>query len=163
MSLNLKYFCSDESFFSIRSSKVKICIRNPSLNAISMAGLIWLAGCSGTMTGAVRETGQPISIEYEQGMDSDTLKASIDGETFVGKSVMKGASATFGTAFDNTNFGMVSLLGQTTTGDFVAVLLGSRGSSLNCNLQYADSSGVTSSGGVGVCKHSDGRIIDFVW
>jgi hypothetical protein len=115
------------------------------------------------MTGAIRGTGQPVSLDYEQGMDSDTLKASIDGEMFVGKSVMKGATASFGTAFGRPQYGVVSLLSQTTTGDFVAVLLGSKGSSLNCNLQYADSTGGTGSGGVGICQHSDGRIIDIVW
>jgi hypothetical protein len=117
----------------------------------------------------MRGSGQPVQFSYEQGMDSDTLTAVIDGETFRGKSVMRGASTTIGTGFgtatagSTTVFGTTTLIGSTYTGDFVAVLLGSRGSSLSCQLQYADSSGFTTSGGVGVCQHSDGRVIDIVW
>ncbi|MDZ4120747.1 MAG: hypothetical protein U1C69_15930 [Phaeovulum sp.] len=102
-------------------------------------------------------------------MDSDTLTANIDGEAFLGKAVMRGATTTVGTGFVTafaagaSGFGTATLFGASYTGDFVAVLLGTRGSSLNCQLQYADSSGFTTSGGVGVCQHSDGRVIDIVW
>lgn len=128
-----------------------------------------LGACAGTMQGVVRGTGQPVQFSYEQGMDSDTLRAVIDGESFQGKAVMRGASTSFGTAFGTaysgtaSAFGTSSIVGSTYTGDFVATLLGSRGSSLSCQLQYADSSGFTAMGGVGVCQHSDGRIIDIVW
>ena len=128
-----------------------------------------LAACSGTMQGVMRGSGQPVQFSYEQGMDSDTLTAVIDGESFRGKSVMRGASTTVGTGFGTvraagtTAFGTTTVFGSTYTGDFVAVLLGSRGSSLSCQLQYADSSGFTTSGGVGVCQHSDGRVMDIIW
>ena len=128
-----------------------------------------LAACSGTMQGVMRGSGQPVQFEYEQGMDSDMLTAVIDGESFRGKAVMRGASTTVGTGFGTvsvagtTAFGTTTVIGSTSTGDFVAVLLGSRGSSLSCQLQYADSSGFTTSGGVGVCQHSDRRVIDIVW
>lgn len=85
------------------------------------------------------------------------------------KAVMRGASTTFGTAFGTatagttTAFGTSILIGSSYTGDFVATLIGNRGSTLSCQLQYADSSGFTTAGGVGVCQHSDGRIIDIVW
>jgi hypothetical protein len=121
------------------------------------------------MKGAIRGTGQPIQFAYTQGMHSDSLTAVIDGEAFEGKAVMRGASSSvgtgYGTAFSGGNvvFTPVTVFGSTTTGDFVATLLGNRGSSLNCELQYADSSGFTTAGGVGVCRHSDGRIIDIVW
>ena len=128
-----------------------------------MFALIVLSGCSGTMTGAIRGTGQPVAFAYEQGMDSDILKTTINGEDFAGKSVIQGASSTIGTVFGGPNFGTATVFGSSYTGDFVAVLLGSKGSSLNCKLQYADSSGFTTSGGVGVCNHSDGRVIDIVW
>ncbi|WP_372603336.1 hypothetical protein [Actibacterium sp.] len=128
-----------------------------------------LAACSGTMQGSVRGTGQPVIFNYEQGMSSDTLTAVIDGETFHGKAVMRGATSTVGTGFGTayaggtSAYGTSTIFGTTTTGDVVATLLGSRGSSLNCDLQYADSSGYTTAGGVGVCRHSDGRVIDIVW
>jgi hypothetical protein len=128
-----------------------------------------LSACGGTMQGVVRGTGQPVQFTYEQGASSDSLTAVIDGETFQGKAVMRGASTTVGTAFgtayagSTSAFGTSTLIGSSYTGDFVATLLGSRGSTLSCQLQYADSSGFTTAGGVGVCQHSDGRVIDVVW
>lgn len=128
-----------------------------------------LSACGGNMQGVVRGTGQPVTFAYEQGMSSDSLTAEIDGEAFAGKAVMRGASTTVGTAFGTatagtpTAFGTSTLIGSSYTGDFVATLIGNRGSTLSCQLQYADSSGFTTAGGVGVCQHSDGRVIDIVW
>jgi hypothetical protein len=90
-------------------------------------------------------------------MSSDSLTATIDQEVFVGKSVMRGSSTAIG------NVGLSTLVASSYTGDFVAKLLGNRGSTLSCELQYADSSGLTTAGGVGVCQHSDGRLIDIIW
>lgn len=128
-----------------------------------------LSACGGNMQGVVRGSGQPVIFTYEQGMSSDSLTAEIDGETLAGKAVMRGASTTVGTAFGTatagttTAFGTSTLIGSSYTGDFVATLIGNRGSTLSCQLQYADSSGFTTAGGVGVCQHSDGRVIDIVW
>jgi hypothetical protein len=125
------------------------------------AAMIALTGCVGEMTGQVRGSGERITFAYEQGLDSDTYSAVIGNESFSGKAVMDGANATiatgFGTAFD------ASLFGTTTTNRFIAILLGSKGSSLNCQMRYANPYGNTASGGVGVCQHSDGRMIDVVW
>ncbi|MDF1621201.1 hypothetical protein [Pseudothioclava nitratireducens] len=139
------------------------------VNAMLVASISLLSACGGTMQGAVRGSGQPVQFSYEQGMSSDMLTAVIDGETFNGKAVMRGASTTIGTGFGTataggtTAFGTTTIVGSSYTGDFVAVLLGSKGSTLSCQLQYADSSGFTTAGGVGVCQHSDGRVIDIVW
>lgn len=128
-----------------------------------------LSACGGNMQGVVRGTGQPVIFAYEQGMSSDSLTAEIDGEAFAGKAVMRGASTTVGTAFGTatagttTAFGTSTIIGSSYTGDFVATLIGNRRSTLSCQLQYADSSGFTTAGGVGVCQHSDGRVIDIVW
>ncbi|MCZ4365494.1 hypothetical protein [Sulfitobacter dubius] len=116
-----------------------------------------LSACSGNMQGMVRGTGEPVAFSYEQGMSSDSLTATIDQEVFVGKSVMRGSSTAIG------NVGLSTLVASSYTGDFVAKLLGNRGSTLSCELQYADSSGLTTAGGVGVCQHSDGRLIDIIW
>ena len=130
---------------------------------------ILVGGCGGNMQGVIRGTGQPVTFSYEQGVSSDSLTAVIDGEQFTGKAVMRGATSTFGTGFGTASSGSstanvsTSIFGSTTTGDFVATMLGNRGSSLSCQLQYADSSGFTAAGGVGVCQHSDGRVIDIVW
>jgi len=118
---------------------------------------ITLSACSGNMQGMVRGTGEPVAFSYEQGMSSDSLTATIDQEVFVGKSVMRGSSTAIG------NVGLSTLVASSYTGDFVAKLLGNRGSTLSCELQYADSSGLTTAGGVGVCQHSDGRLIDIIW
>ena len=128
-----------------------------------------LSACGGNMQGVVRGTGQPVTFAYEQGVSSDSLTAEIDGEDFAGKAVMRGASTTVGTAFGTatagsaTAFGTSTLVSSSYTGDFVATLIGNRGSTLSCQLQYADPSGFTTAGGVGVCQHSDGRVFDIVW
>jgi hypothetical protein len=128
-----------------------------------------LAGCAGEMQGVVRGTGQPVQFAYEQGVSSDSYTAEIDGELFQGRAVMDGATSTFGTGF-GTAFGggnivnaSTQVFAQTTTGNISATLLGNRGSTLQCAMRYADSSGLTTSGGIGQCSHSDGRIIDVVW
>lgn len=123
-----------------------------------MALILALSACSGTMNGVTRGTGEAVTFSYEQGMDSDTLTAVIGGETFRGKAVMRGAQSISATTLSGD-----MIFGSSSTGDAVAVLIGNRGSSLSCQLQYADSSGFTTSGGVGVCRHSDGRVIDVVW
>ncbi|MEN8833799.1 hypothetical protein [Pacificibacter sp.] len=119
-----------------------------------------LIACSGTMTGQIRGTGERVQFNYEQGLDHDIYTSIIGSERFSGKAIMDGSSSTYATAFGG---GISDLFGTSTTNRFVAVLLGDKGSSLNCRMRYADSSGFTTSGGVGECRHSDGRIIDIVW
>ena len=43
-----------------------------------------------------------------------------------------------------------------------ATLIGSKGSTLKCLMQYADSTRLTLFGGVGECVHSGGSVIDVV-
>ncbi|MEM8871070.1 MAG: hypothetical protein AAGE38_11760 [Pseudomonadota bacterium] len=130
--------------------------------AICVASLsLSLAGCGGTMQGVVRGEGTPVQFTYEQGLDRDFYTAIVDGEQFSGQAVNAGASSGVGTVFTGTDVGTV--LVNSTTGEFVAVLLGNRGSTMRCQMNYADSSGFTSLGGVGLCQHSDGRIIDVTW
>lgn len=130
-------------------------------NSILVYAALSLAGCAGEMTGQVRGTGERVVFKYEQDFDQDRYSTVIGGETFSGKAVMDGSTSGVGTVFGD---GWDSaIFGSTTTNRFVAVLLGNKGNSLNCQMRYADSSGFTSSGGVGQCLHSDGRIIDVVW
>lgn len=126
--------------------------------ACPMALILAISACSGTMNGVTRGTGEAVTFSYEQGMDSDTLTAAIGDETFRGKAVMRGAQSISATTLSGD-----MIFGSSSTGDAVAVLIGNRGSSLSCQLQYADASGFTTSGGVGACRHSDGRVIDVVW
>jgi hypothetical protein len=126
-----------------------------------MAFCVMLPACGGTMQGVIRGAGTPVAIAYEQGMVRDYYTTTIDGEAFSGQAVADGASSNFGTVFANGNMGTVVM--SSTSGDFVAVMIGNRGSSIRCQMNYADSSGLTNMGGVGVCQHSDGRIIDVMW
>lgn len=120
-----------------------------------------LAACGGTMQGVVRGEGTRVQFQYEQGMDHDFYTAVLDGETFKGQAVQANATSGSGVGFvDGTT---VPVFTSTTTGNLVAVLFGDRGSTMRCNMNYADSSGFTSLGGVGVCQHSDGRVVDVMW
>lgn len=134
-----------------------------------------LSACAGTMNGMIRGSGEPISIAYTQGMQHDNLQVTMpDGETFTGKAVMVGHSTSMGTGFGTatansssgayatasvTSFGVV----ESYTGSMQAVLFGNKGHTMRCKFQYADSSGFTTAGGVGLCETSDGRVVDVQW
>lgn len=124
----------------------------------TLSVLLIVSACSGTMQGVTRGTGEAVQFSYQQGMSSDTLTAMIGSESFTGKAVQRGRQSISATTLSGD-----AVFGSSSTGDMVAVLLGSRGSSMSCQLHYADSSGFTTSGGVGVCQHSDGRVIDVIW
>lgn len=113
------------------------------------------------MQGVVRGKGTPVQFQYEQGMQTDTYTTVIDGETFIGKAVF--ADARTGIGYGIGGGATATFIGTSYSGNLVATLLGNRGSTMRCNMNYADSSGYTPSGGVGVCQHSDGRIIDVLW
>jgi len=129
--------------------------------AIILAVITLTAGCDGTMTGVVRGDGTRIPFEYSQGMDRDFYSTTIDGENFTGQAIPAGASSGFGTVF--TSDGMHNVFTTSYTGQFVALLLGDKGATMRCQMQYADTSGFTTAGGIGVCNHSDGRIVDITW
>ena len=105
-----------------------------------------VGGCAGTMQGIVRGEGTRLQFAYEQGMMSDTYTVEIDGEVFSGRLVMLDSGETFATAF-GTTFGSIAstssaatVISSFTSGRFKATLLGNRGSTLRCLMQYADSS-----------------------
>ena len=123
--------------------------------------VIVAGGCAGNMQAIIRGEGTPVVFSFEQGFSSDFYSAEIDGERFTGRAVMADSSSAFSSLYGAG----VYLSGSTyvTTGNFKATLLGDRGSTLRCLMQYASSEGFTPSGGVGECVHSDGRYIDIVW
>ena len=120
-----------------------------------------LVACAGTMQGVVRGEGTRVTFKYEQGMDRDFYEVTIDGEHFKGQAVHADARTGVGVGF--TDGTTVPVITSSTSGNFVAVIFGDRGSTMRCNMNYADSSGFTTMGGVGVCQHSEGRIIDIIW
>jgi len=127
------------------------------------ACLFLSAYAGGTMSGLVRGSGDMISIAYKQDMQHDNLQVTMpDGETFTGKAVNVGHSTGIGTGFDSDGDSSSIVMNQY-TGSVQAVLFGDKGSSMRCKFQYADSSGYTPAGGIGICKTSDGRIVDVQW
>ncbi|MCA0873812.1 hypothetical protein LCL97_23520 [Seohaeicola saemankumensis] len=128
-----------------------------SRNVSCTAAMLVLSACSGTMQGVVRGDGTRVAFQYEQGAQNDTYRAQLDGEQFLGKAVF--ADAVSGYIVTPTSL----VPYKSTTGNLIATLLGNRGSTMSCKMTYANSSGLTNDGGIGVCQHSDGRIIDVVW
>lgn len=120
-----------------------------------------VAGCGGTMQGIIRGEGTPVQFQFEQGLYRDFYTATIYGENFSGQAVDAGATNSFGNVY--TTGGIGSVVTSTSSGNFVAVMFGDRGSSMRCQMNYADSTGFTSLGGVGICRMSNGRIIDVTW
>ena len=136
---------------------------------------VFISGCAGTMNGMVRDTGERVQMSYTQGMQHDSLEVVMpDGETFTGKVVMTGNSTSMGWGYGsatatNSYGGSAYATGSafsvvdTYTGSMLGVLFGDRNHTMRCKLQYADSSGFTTMGGVGLCETSDGRVIDVQW
>ncbi len=119
---------------------------------------LFLSACAGTMNGMIRESGKPVTISYTQAMLHDNLQVTMpDGEIFTGKAVISDQSTS--TIMVGTTFGT----GQRSTGSVQAILFGSKHHTMNCKLQYADSSGDPSDGGVGICETSNGKTIDVQW
>lgn len=120
-----------------------------------------LIACGGTMQGVIRGEGSRVTFKFEQGFDRDFYEATIDGEHFKGQAVH--ADARSGVGIGSAAGTMVSVVTSSTSGNVVAVMFGNKGSTMRCTMNYADSSGFTTAGGVGVCQHSDGRTIDIMW
>lgn len=131
------------------------------LKAIVSSALTLLAACGGTMDGVVRGEGTRVTFLYKQGMERDFYEATIDGEHFRGQAVQ--ADARTGTGVGYASGKTVHVITSSSSGNIVAVMFGDKGSTMRCNMNYADSSGFTSMGGVGICQHSDGRTIDIMW
>ena len=129
-------------------------VRGTLLGLIALAGM---AACSGTMDGVVRGDGTRVELQYEQGLHRDYFTAVVDGESFKGQGVFAAANTSIGS-------GLGGIAAANSYGsNVVAVMFGNEASTMHCNLNYADSTGFTSAGGIGVCEHSDGRIIDVIW
>jgi hypothetical protein len=119
---------------------------------------LFLSACAGTMNGMVRNSGEPVSIAYTQNMQHDNLQVTMpDGEVFIGKAVQTDRST--GTIAIGKDFGVV----ESSTGSVQAVLFGNKKHTMQCKLQYANASGFTTDGGVGVCQTSNNKIIDVQW
>ena len=135
---------------------------------IAFIGLNLISSCSGSMD-AVSSTGNTVKFKYTSGVTSDEYTAVVGNESFKGRAVQVDVKTTFGTAFGQafssygTATGVANQINTSSGGKVKATLIGSKGSTLKCLMQYADSTGITLFGGVGECIHSDGSVIDVVW
>ena len=120
---------------------------------LSAMTAIVLAGCSGHMQGTIRDEGTPVQFSYKPGAFAHVFIAEIDGERFSGRAPPVGTKS-----YRFPVSGSV----YTAVGNVYAIMRGDRGSTLRCVMRYADSTGSTTSGVLGECFHSDGRIIDVV-
>ena len=128
------------------------------LTKLMFTSCLFLCACAGTMNGMIRESGKPVTISYTQAMLHDNLQVTMpDGEIFTGKAVISDQSTS--TIMVGTTFG----IGHSSSGSVQAILFGSKHHTMNCKLQYADSSGDPSDGGVGICETSNGKTIDVQW
>ncbi|WP_058239651.1 hypothetical protein [Shimia marina] len=124
---------------------------------------LFLSACGGTMHGVVRGEGTPVAFSYKQGLDRDTYTAVMNGETFTGEAIYPDNNANYDLGV-NPNPGINDDdFAMRISGPVPATLFGNKGSTMQCNMLYADSSGFTTAGGKGVCLHSAGKIIDVLW
>lgn len=134
---------------------------------LCIAASLVASACAGTMQGRERAGGGIVTFDFtETGMAHGTLRAVLaDGEQFQGKHVYQSGvsiGSGFGTASSGpvtafaTAFGAVSAFSN----DNQAVLFGDRGHTMQCGFRVADPVIGMTSGGVGVCQVSDGRVID---
>lgn len=152
--MRVRSVAQTRNFSDGRFGKALLCI-------LAGSALALLAACGGTMQGVVRGEGSRVTFKYEQGLDRDFYEATIDGEHFKGQAVHADARTGVGVGFAAGT--TVPVVTSSTSGNIVAVMFGDKGSTMRCNMNYADSSGFTTMGGVGLCQHSDGRRIDIMW
>jgi hypothetical protein len=126
--------------------------------------LIMVMACSGKMDGVVRRDAKRIDIMYSDSRLKTAELATVlpNGERFNGKSepydrnqeVMSADSSTT----DDAAVHFEDL--QTFAGNVKATLTSDRGNVIECRFKLTDVVIGFSSGGVGICQVSDGRVID---
>ena len=139
-------------------------MHKPFFAALSLVALI---GCSGSMQGVIAGSSERPQISYQQGMDSDNLTVAMPtGEVFEGKILHAGRMETvgFGTAMSGLNTASGTYIGTSSTGQMVGKLFSDRGRVMELpEMQYPNSSGFTTAGGVGQCQIVGGERLDIVW
>ncbi|MCV6613700.1 MAG: hypothetical protein OIF35_01905 [Cellvibrionaceae bacterium] len=133
---------------------------------LSVALLLSLAACESTGTIVGRSAqGDPVALDYQQGfMDSaGTLKLTMaDGERFEGKFVQHSSTHSSDAVIIGESSRDDSILlgdGSSTSSLAKALLLGDRGSSMECEFQLAEPRWGIKAGGIGSCASDDGREI----
>ena len=136
-------------------------MKNPGVLIAAALLILATAGCSGKMDGIIRRDAKRIDILYT---DSRVAVAELvavlpSGERFSGKSqrlditaeAMKAKTDSISAHFDDLN---------TFAGNVKATLIGDGGNLIECRFKLSDLIIGFSSGGIGLCQMSDGRVID---
>jgi hypothetical protein len=139
-------------------------MKKPVIWFLAVIVLMAAVGCSGTMDGIIRRDAARIQITFT---DTRVAAAELitvlpDGERFQGKPEkldaqkdMMAAGAAQGTSEPASFPALLSF-----PGNVKALLSGSKGRQMACRFRLTDVILGFSSGGVGLCQMSDGRVID---
>jgi len=137
-------------------------------NMKTLVGLALLlsltAGCSGQMDAVIRRDAKRVEIVYTDSRlaTAELIAVLPNGERFQGKSrrfdrtqeLMEAGSSD--TADESGKYDAL----QTFSGNAKATLTGNRGSTIECRFHITDIIIGYSSGGMGICQVSDGRVLD---
>ena len=121
-------------------------------------------GCSGTMDGVIRRDAKRIDIMFSDSRSAVAELVAVlpNGERFSGKSEHYDKSRDMmsadSTVTDDVAIHFEDL--QTFAGNAKATLTSDRGNIIECRFKLTDIIIGFSSGGVGLCQVSDGRVID---
>lgn len=135
--------------------------------------LIIANSCAGTMRGFVREGCKPVVFQFvDNGYDGGDLSVTIhDGEMYKGE-YKYNTSSTVGFAYgagynfskNYNQFGILSAYASTTDSGLVQARLGgSKGHLMECQFVKRYQQESLALGGNGLCRTSDGKIIDIMW
>jgi hypothetical protein len=123
--------------------------------------VIVMSGCAGKMDGIIRRDAKRIDIIYSDSRVSvaDLIVVLPNGERFSGKPERLDLSKEMmETDSDDIQIHFEHL--RTFNGNVKATLTGNRGDNIKCRFRLADTIIGFSSGGIGLCQVSDGRVID---
>ena len=130
---------------------------------ISMISVVVLsAGCSGSMNGVLRGSGEQVSLSRYSGLCLDSLQVTLpDGETFIGyiaATESDGEADPFCVSRYQKVTSSGSLIGDGRDAD--SILFGDRLNMMRCELSFQEPGRWGPASGTGVCRLSDGRTID---
>jgi len=130
---------------------------------ISMISVVVLSvGCSGSINGVLRGSGEQASVSLYSGLCLDSLQVTLpDGETFIGYiSVTEsdGEADPFCVSRYQKVTSSSSVISDGHDAD--SILFGDRLNMMRCELSFQEPGRWGPASGTGVCRLSDGRTID---
>lgn len=129
---------------------------------ITVSLIALFVGCSGSMNGVLRGSGEQVSFSRYGGLCLDSLQVTLpDGETFIGY-IATPESQEEVDPFCQSPYKKVTSSSPmvSDSGDTDSILFSDRLNTMRCELSFGDSSRWRSASGTGVCRLSDNRIID---